>query len=162
MIEVQKDLANAILERQEAIDDRARLFEMTDLLKTKYTTLMAEKLEQSKRLKEADADKEALAKTILEEKRKSAEAAEQAEKEKFELATELTNAKNEIIDISTLLLEQKERGDKLQERLDECVGEVNVLKEAHNKDTELIAKRDEQLQSERDRVIELGMECGIS
>ena len=50
LVETQKALANAMLEKNEAVEDRAHLFEMLGVLKEKYLTLMDEKVLQSEDL----------------------------------------------------------------------------------------------------------------
>lgn len=50
MSELQLALANAKLDTQEAKEDRSRVFEMLELLKAKYSTLLEEKSKQSSEL----------------------------------------------------------------------------------------------------------------
>lgn len=46
----------------QAVSDRERVFEMTELLRAKYATLMADKLQQSEELAASEEDKISIAK----------------------------------------------------------------------------------------------------
>ena len=48
--DLQRDLATAMLDRNTAKEDRARIFEMMEMLKAKYSTLVSEKAAQSQEL----------------------------------------------------------------------------------------------------------------
>ena len=156
--ELQRDLAAAQLDRNIAREDRQRIFEMMELLKAKYTTVMDSKTKQSQELIRAEEDKLSVARALVELKLEHSAKTEQTEKDKFEITSALLAAKNEIFDLDQQLLLARTEGQSLkdsseelerrvQKDLDELVRVKASMKEVR-----------EQLQRETDTRIELGAE----
>lgn len=63
---LQSELAKAVLDRNTALADTARLYEMMELLKTKYNTLLEEKTKQSRDLIRSEEEKMAISRALVE------------------------------------------------------------------------------------------------
>ena len=114
MGDLQRELADAQMERNTAREDRARIFEMMELLKAKYSTLVTEKASQSQELIKAEEDKLSVARALVELKLEYSARQEQFEKEKFELTSALLAVKNEIFDLDAQLLLARSEGANLK------------------------------------------------
>ena len=111
ILQIQRDLAVAIMERNVAKEDGARLFEMMELIKAKYSTIVKEKGAQSQELIKAEEDKLSIARALVELKLQYSQLQEKAEKDKFDLTSALLTAKNEYFDLDAqLLLAKTESG----------------------------------------------------
>jgi hypothetical protein len=156
--ELQRDLASAQLDRNIAREDRQRIFEMMELLKAKYTTVMEEKFTQSQELVRAEEEKLSVARALVELKLEHSAKQEQIEKDKFEITSALLAAKNEIFDLDQQLLLSRTEGQSLKDASEDL--EKRVQKDMEELVTVKSALQEvrEQLQRETDTRIELGAE----
>lgn len=156
--QLQRDMAAALLDRNTAKEDRGRLFEMMELLKAKYNTIVKEKYNQSQELIKAEEDKLAIARAFVDLKLEHSKLQEQSEKQKFDLTSALLTSKNEYFDLDTQLLLAKADKDSAIE------SKVQIEHILESKQEELIKVRAqlheirEQLQREEDKNVELGAE----
>ena len=156
--QLQRDMAAALLDRNTAKEDRGRLFEMMELLKAKYNTIVKEKYNQSQELIKAEEDKLAIARAFVDLKLEHSKLQEQSEKQKFDLTSALLTSKNEYFDLDTQLLLAKADKDSAVE------SKVEIERILESKQEELIKVKAqlheirEQLQREEDKNVELGAE----
>eukprot|EP01041_Mallomonas_annulata_P000861 gene861-1676_t len=101
--DLQQELTQTILSHNTSQQDAARLYEMLELLKQKYNTLIDMKTKQGEELLKSEEDKLTLAKTIVELKLKYGHEQEDAEREKFELSSNLLSAKSDICELESQL-----------------------------------------------------------
>ena len=141
MNDLQRELASAQIDRNTAKEDRARIFEMMELLKAKYSTLVGEKAAQSQELIKAEEDKLSVARALVELKLEHSARQEQAEKEKFELTSALLAAKNEIFDLDAQLLLART--------------EASTLKDSHSELEKRLQKEQEDLSGVRSSLLEV-------
>ena len=125
--ELQEELAGTILQYNTSQQDSARLFEMLELLKQKYNTLLDLKGRQAEDLLRAEEEKLALAKSLVELKIEfrwergrgrscgvfvsvfnpqflylsASSRQESSERERFDLSTHLLESKNEVCELET-------------------------------------------------------------
>eukprot|EP00602_Paraphysomonas_sp_CaronLab_P008587 CAMPEP_0185034294 /NCGR_PEP_ID=MMETSP1103-20130426/24034_1 /TAXON_ID=36769 /ORGANISM="Paraphysomonas bandaiensis, Strain Caron Lab Isolate" /LENGTH=1149 /DNA_ID=CAMNT_0027570895 /DNA_START=22 /DNA_END=3471 /DNA_ORIENTATION=+ len=99
MAELQKDLAQAIIERTEAKEDTAKVYEMLEIMKAKYTTLIEERKEQNEELLKVETEKLEVARALVDMKMELSNFMEEAEKEKFEMTSNILALKNELFEI---------------------------------------------------------------
>lgn len=156
--ELQRDLAEAQLDRNLSQEDRQRLYEMLELLKAKYKSLLKEKATQSQELIKAEEDKLSIARALVELKLEYSAKQEQADKEKFEITSALLAAKNEIFDLDSQLLLAKTEGSSLKEANDELERRVLVDGEDMAALRATLQEVREQYQREADKNLELGAE----
>lgn len=158
MTELQRDLAEAQLDRNLSQEDRQRLYEMLELLKAKYKSLLQEKALQSQELIKAEEDKLSIARALVELKLEYSAKQEQTDKEKFEITSALLAAKNEIFDLDSQLILAKTEGSSLKETNNDL--ERRVL--ADNEDMAALRATlqevREQYQRETEKNLELGAE----
>ena len=155
---MQTQLAQLVVEKSEALEDRNRVFELAELLKEKYTTLMTEKIVQSEELASAEEDKLSLAKALMEEKLNLIQSKEQFEKEKFDLIAETVQTKGEVTDLEVTIDALKKQIDELNSQIDSLRDEQNELKQVVKNFEDEISIKKKQLQEERDKNIDLGAE----
>eukprot|EP01038_Epipyxis_sp_PR26KG_P004274 gene4274-6053_t len=158
LIEVQKTLATAVIDRSEAIEDRARLYEMTELLKLKYNTLMDEKLKSSQDLLHLEDDKITLANELMDNKLEITHLQEKYEKETFELNSEILKLQSKIFDLESDIISSKSEIDILKEEVSAHILALESLKKGNEN---LLLEKNEQIkfvQNEKEKNIELGAE----
>ena len=158
MNDLQRELASAQIERNTAKEDRARIFEMMELLKAKYSTLVNEKAAQSQELIKAEEDKLSVARALVELKLEHSARQEQAEKEKFELTSALLAAKNEIFDLDAQLLLARTEASTLRDSSSEL--EVRLQKDQEDLAASRASLQEvrDQLSREIDKNLEVGAE----
>lgn len=155
---LQQELSQAIVEKSTAIDDRARLLEMIELLKAKYQTILNEKLTQSEELAQLQEDNILLAKQIMEDNIKLNEAAKELEDEKT--AKEMIIAQMETLkaQFQQQLKEKNEEIDEGKER--EQIFQQTIAK----KDQEILnlqqenAEKKQDISKQQEKIIELSAE----
>jgi hypothetical protein len=158
MNDLQRELANAQMERNTAKEDRARIFEMMELLKAKYSTLVNEKASQSQELIKAEEDKLSVARALVELKLEHSARQEQTEKEKFELSSALLAAKNEIFDLDAQLLLARTEASTLKDNNVELEIRVQKDQEEFAAARASLQEIREQLAREVDKNLEVGAE----
>lgn len=158
LIELQKDLATAMIEKNEAVEDRERLFEMVELLKAKYATVMEEKSKQSADFASALEDKVALAKELMEQQLEHSRVVEELEKEKFELSSDLVASKESVRELEGRVTALLEELDKASKDLFNSGETVNQLKKEIEKLVEEVDRRQAIVEKEKERNVELGAE----
>lgn len=94
--DMQQEMAKALNERNIAKDDCARLYEMMELLKTKYQTLTDQKNEQSEELIKSEEEKLTIARALVELKLEHSQLRESIEKERFELNSQNIASKEQV------------------------------------------------------------------
>ena len=75
----------AVIAKNEAVDDRARIYEMSELLKAKYATIMDDKVSQSESLAVLEEEKMILVKALMENKLQTTRFQEEWIKDKSQL-----------------------------------------------------------------------------
>jgi len=156
--DLQKDLAMAQMERNTAREDRARIFEMMELLKAKYSTLVSEKATQSQELIRAEEDKLSVARALVELKLENSARQEQAEKDKFELTSALLAAKNEIFDLDQQLVLARTEEGALKERSEDMDRQVQKDQEELAGVRAALQEVRDQYQRESDKNLEMSAE----
>lgn len=94
--DMQQEMAKALNERNIAKDDCARLYEMMELLKTKYQTLTDQKNEQAEELIKSEEEKLTIARALVELKLEHSQLREGIEKERFELTSHMMASKEQV------------------------------------------------------------------
>lgn len=156
--DLQRELANAQMERNTAKEDRARIFEMMELLKAKYTTILNQKASQSQELIKAEEDKLSVARALVELKLENSARQEQTEKEKFELTSALLTAKNEIFDLDSQLLLARTEASTLKDANFELEARIQKDQEDFAASRASLQEIREQLAREIDKNLEVGAE----
>ncbi|RYH26682.1 hypothetical protein EON65_14250 [archaeon] len=155
---LQGELAKSVTEMNGALEDRARIFEMSELLKAKYNTLMEEKLKQADDLAQSEEDNIALAKEVVEHELAHAQAMEQAEKEKLGLQGEIVTLEAQVDSLTADVTDYKEKCCKLEKQV------VGDAKEVASKQTQIddlfqqLQTKTSELNQQREKNIELGAE----
>jgi len=155
---LQADMAAAILERNTAIEDRSKIFEMMEMLKAKYNTILSEKKAQAQELIKSEEDKLSIARALVELKLEYSQLQEEAEKEKFAALSELVAARNAVVDLDAQILLARTESMTHQENsseLDKLLKEAQ--KELSGTNASLLEVR-ENLRKEEDKNVELGSE----
>jgi len=156
--ELQRDLAAAQLDRNIAREDRQRIFEMMELLKAKYSTVIDDKTKQSQELIRAEEDKLSVARALVELKLEHSAKQEQGEKDKFEITSALLAAKNEIFDLDQQLLLARTEGQALKDQSDDLERHVKKDLEELVQVKAALQEVREQLQRETEKNLDLGAE----
>lgn len=158
LLEVQEQLAKATLERSEAVDDRARIFEVAELLRAKYATLLTDHETLSNELQEEKALRLEGEKNLLDLKVELGQLKEAHEQELFGLSADILRLKEEAA-------AKEEQLTSVQQALDTVIEEKNKLSEVglQHQETEKDLRRqlEEQqalLRAEKERTVELGAE----
>lgn len=148
---VQQELAGCISERNVSRQDAARLFEVMELLKSKYNTLLESKMQQTEQLIQSEEERLLLAKAVVSGKLELSEAQEAIEKDRFLLSTAALSAKAEAAEslhqMNTLKAAKEDLEAKLQAQKDLVTASKAALQEV---------KR--QLDKESDRNLDIGAE----
>jgi hypothetical protein len=155
---LQRELAQAVADKTVSVEERSRMFELAELLKAKYQTVLDEKLQQSQQLAEVEEDGIALAKTIVELNLEMATKEEQFAKEKFDwnvdvLQREARTAALEE-EIKEHVLKAEQTADELQQKQALLAGNLKEIEELHGQ----LAERSQQLTEQKEKNIELGAE----
>jgi len=158
LLQLQRDLADSLKEKNVAIEDRERVYEMAELLKAKFATLMDEKLAQSEELAQSREDNVVLAKTLMEKNLEFAEHKEATEKEIFDLSGQLMAARNHIGELEVNAEELHKNIEELTTQAEEKVKEMGLLREEIGSLNTQLEDKTRQMQVEKERTIELGAE----
>jgi chromosome segregation ATPase len=158
LLQLQRDLADALRDKNSAIEDRERVYEMAELLKAKFETLMNEKLAQSQELAQSKEDNVVLARSLMDKNLELVDFKEQSEKEAFELASQLMAARNHIAELDGAIEAlQKVIADKEGE-IEKGAHDMGVLRAEITELNGQIEDRTRLIQAEKDKAIELGAE----
>lgn len=98
LIEAQKQLAEVKVDRDLARQDAVQMYEMMEMLKAKYSTLIGENKKQTEELVKSEAEKLEVARALVDMKLELSNVMETAEKNKFELSTEILSLKNSLLE----------------------------------------------------------------
>jgi coiled-coil domain-containing protein 78 len=113
--ELQTELAQAHIAKNQTKEDYMRLYEMMAMLKEKYKTLTEQKTSQSKELIAAEEEKLNIARALVELKLEHSSLLETSEKDKYELSSSLLAAKSEIYDLDAQLITSKSEAASAKE-----------------------------------------------
>jgi hypothetical protein len=116
LLEAQTQLAQSRLETDTARQDSLRLYELLELLKAKYATLIEERKTQNDELIRVEGEKLDIARALVELKLELSRVMEIAEKEKFELTSTILGLKNELFET-----DGREQLLKVRSYSDNCV-----------------------------------------
>ena len=158
LLQLQRELAENLKEKNSAIEDRERVYEMAELLKAKFETLMSEKLAQSEELAQSKEDNVVLAKTLMEKNLEFAAHKESTEKELFDLSSQLMAARNHIGELDASIEELHNNIAELTTQAEEKVREISILREEIVSLNTQIEDKTRQIQVEKEKTIELGAE----
>jgi hypothetical protein len=119
VIELQGSLVEARMLCDEKSTDAAQIYEVLELLKAKYTTLLSELSTQNEKMISIEREKLEVARALVELKLELSRVMEEAEKEKFELTSTVLALKTQGAEnddeIQMLKLELRDTSDKLTE-----------------------------------------------
>ena len=104
---LQQSVAEANLAEHLAKEDCSKLFEMLELMKEKYGTLLEQNASQAKELIKSEEDKLSIARALVELKLLHNDLQETAEKEKFEASSTILANKNELFELDEALQQHK-------------------------------------------------------
>ena len=156
--DMQQEMAKALNERNIAKDDCARLYEMMELLKTKYQTLTDQKNEQAEELIKSEEEKLTIARALVELKLEHSQLREGIEKERFELTSQMMASKEQL----KVLQDKNEVSEKeLTATKDDLDSEKNKLISEQQEIAALKATLQEvrdTLNRERSKSLDLGAE----
>lgn len=156
--QIQKDIAEAQLQRNKAIEDRSRIFEMMELLKAKYNTILEQKTFQSQELIRNEEDKLSIARALVELKLEHSQLEETLEKERFDLTSALLSAKNQNFDLDAQILLARTEGNAFKDSSIKFEQLLKIQKEENVSLNTSLAEVREHLQREEDKNIEMGTE----
>lgn len=122
---LQAELSKATLDKNTALQDTARLYEMMELLKAKYKTLLEQKNQQAMDLIRSEEEKMTISRALVELKLQHSQMQEQFEKEKYELTTSAMHNKNDLYDLDAQLLLSRTEVSSIKETTKEL--EKNIL-----------------------------------
>lgn len=158
LLQLQRDLADGLKEKNLAIEDRERVYEMAELLKAKFATLMSEKLAQSEDLAQSREDNVVLARTLMDKNLELSEFQEKTEKEIFDLAGQLMAARNHIGELDANIEELHAEIEQLNAQIETKVKEMGVLREEIGALNAQLDDRARLMQIEKEKAVELGAE----
>lgn len=158
IMQLQKDMATALLERNTAKEDRARIFEMMELLKAKYNTVASEKAAQSQQLIQLEEDKLSLARSLVELKLEHSQLQEKAERERFDLTSNLLTAKSDNFELDSQLLLAKTENISLKENNAEMEKIIKTNQEELAALNASLKEVRDNLKREEDKNVEMGTE----
>ena len=119
IVELQKSLVETKLLCEEKGADAAQIYEVLELLKAKYKTLLSEQSVQNEKMISIEREKLEVAKALVELKLEHGRVLEEAEKEKFELTSTVLALKTQSAEnddeIQVMKLELRDTNDKLAE-----------------------------------------------
>ena len=151
-------MAKALEERNVAKDDCARLYEMMELLKSKYQTLTEQKAAQAQELIDSETEKLKTARALIELKLEHSQLRESSENERFDLSTALLNEKNRSAEMDLQLKDLGEQLGILKKSLSDC--ELNLMNEEKTSASlrATLAEVRDTLDRERSKNLDLGTE----
>lgn len=114
---LQQSVAESNLQQQLARDDCAKLFEMLELMKEKYASLMEQNAKQAEELIKAEEDKISMARALVEIKLMYNDLQEDCEKEKFDSSSTILANKNEVFELDATVQDLKEKLRDCDEKL---------------------------------------------
>jgi chromosome segregation ATPase len=158
LLQLQRDLADGLKEKNLAIEDRERVYEMAELLKAKFATLMEEKTKQTEELAQSREDNVVLAKTLMDKNLEFTAMKEKLEEEIFELASQLMAARNHIAELDTNIEGLNTKISELLGTIEGKEKDMGVLREEITSLNAQLEERGNQLQTEKNKTLELGAE----
>lgn len=158
LLQLQRDLAEGLKEKNLAIEDRERVYEMAELLKAKFATLMGEKLAQSGDLAQSREDNVVLARTLMDKNLELSNFKEKTEKDIFDLAGQLMAARNHIGELDANIEELHAEVEALNAQIEGKVKEMGTLRDEIASLNTLLDDRARLMQIEKEKAVELGAE----
>jgi len=158
LLQLQRDIADGIKDKNLAIEDRERVYEMAELLKAKYATLMKEKLKQSEELAQSKEDNMLVAKSLMDKNIEFAAFREKTEKEIFDLSSQLMAARNHITELDATIADLQKNIEELQMQLVQKETAMQVLRDEIASLQNSVEETEKLLQTEKEKTIELGAE----
>ena len=158
IVELQKEIADGIKERNMVIEDREKIYEMAELLKAKYATLLSDRVKLSEDLAVSKENNLELATQLLDKNLELTSLREEKEKEIYELNTQLVAATTHIQDLDIMVSEQNFKMEELLNEIADNEKAKGVLREEMQSLHEEIGRLNELVERERDKTIELGSE----
>lgn len=114
---LQQSVAESNLQEQLAKDDCSKLFEMLELMKEKYASLMEQNAKQAEELIKSEEDKLSMARALVEIKLLYNDLQEDTEKDKFESSSTILANKNEVFELDAAVQDLKEKLRDTDEKL---------------------------------------------
>jgi chromosome segregation ATPase len=131
---------------------------MMELLKAKYNTVASEKALQSQQLIQLEEDKLSLARTLVELKLEHSQLQEQAEKDRFDLTSNLLTAKSDNFELDSQVLLAKTENISLKEDNTEMEKIIKTNQEEMAGLNASLKEVRESLKREEEKNVELGTE----
>lgn len=158
IVELQKEIADGIKERNMVIADREKIYEMAELLKAKYATLLSDRVKLSEDLAVSKENNLELATQLLDKNLELTSLREEKEKEIYELNTQLVAATTHIQDLDIMVSEQNFKMEELLNEIADNEKAKGVLRDEMQSLHDEIGRLNELVERERDKTIELGSE----
>lgn len=158
LLELQKDAANSRLERSNAEEDRERMYEMAELLRAKYATVMEEKAAQSEELAQCKEDNVTLAKLLIDKNEELAAFKTDAERSAFECEAQVLGCKSSIEDLQAEIERLRETVESLNGEIEERGRSAEVLRSEIEALRGRLLEHEAAIKSERDKNLELAAE----
>ena len=158
IVELQKEIADGIKERNMVIADREKIYEMAELLKAKYATLLSDRVKLSEDLVVSKENNLELATQLLDKNLELTSLREEKEKEIYELNTQLVAATTHIQDLDIMVSEQNFKMEELLNEIADNEKAKGVLRDEMQSLHDEIGRLNELVERERDKTIELGSE----
>lgn len=114
---LQQSVAESNLKEQLAKDDCLKLFEMLELMKEKYATVMEQNAKQAEELICSEEDKLSMARALVEIKLLYNDLQEDTEKEKYDSSSSMLANKNEIFELDEAVQKLKSQLRDTDEKL---------------------------------------------
>ena len=129
---LQQSVAESNLQEQLAKDDSVKLFEMLELMKEKYASVMEQNSKQAEELIKAEEDKLSMARALVEIKLLYNDLQEDVEKEKYDASSKQVANKNEIFELDEAVQDLKLKLADAEEKLKVSNFELEQEKEVLN------------------------------
>lgn len=114
---LQQSVAESNLQEQLARDDCSKLFEMLELMKEKYASLMEQNSNQAEELIKAEEDKLSMARALVEIKLLFNDLQEDTEKDKYDASSTILANKNEVFELDAAVQDLREKLRDTEEKL---------------------------------------------
>jgi hypothetical protein len=98
LLEAQKQLAEVLIDRDLARKDAVQMFEMMEMLKAKYATLIEENKQQNEELIRSESEKLEVARALIDMKLEMGTVMETGERDRFDLSAQLLAVKNQLLE----------------------------------------------------------------
>lgn len=158
ILELQKEIADGIKERNMVIEDREKIYEMAELLKAKYATLLSDRVKLSEDLAVSKENNLELATQLMDKNLELTSLREEKEKEIYELNTQRVAATTHIQDLDIMVSEQNITMEELLNEIADNDKAKGVLRDEMQSLHDEIGRLNELVERERDKTIELGSE----